>query len=100
MTSLVEGQMKEVKGERTSPNIDNNCSEDKSKKKVNTNTINGASELHKQSLEERLLGCTNVGEVNICGIDTPALIDSGSMVTCISREFYDNLSSQPPLKIA
>ncbi len=46
---------------------------------------------------DRLIGCANEGKVSICGIEDNALIDGGSMITCVAQDFYNSLDPQPEL---
>ena len=50
-----------------------------------------------KSLLSRLVGEPNESEIIIQNRKTKALIDSGSMVTCISEEFYKSLNPIPEL---
>jgi hypothetical protein len=45
----------------------------------------------------RLVGDSNVSSVTVCGVETSGLIDTGSMITSISEEFYQSLQSLPVL---
>ena len=49
------------------------------------------------TLQERMVGPSNESKVKVCGEETVCLIDSGSMVTTISEEFYNSLQSKPDL---
>ena len=44
-----------------------------------------------------MVGSSNEGNISICGVDTRGLIDSGSMITSISRSFYESLNPTPEL---
>lgn len=83
------GQIGEVKQtcsvDSCSPNIDSSNLDSTSKP-----IIDG-------SLYTKLVGHCNEGPINICGIDTTGLIDSGSMVTCVSESFYNSLHPRPVL---
>lgn len=46
---------------------------------------------------DRLVGGSNESEIIVSGVKTKALIDSGSVVTCISEEFYNSLHPKPEL---
>ena len=46
----------------------------------------------------RMLGPANETKVKVCEVETNALIDSGSMITCMSEDFYESLEPQPELK--
>ena len=43
------------------------------------------------TLQERMVGPSNESKVKVCGEETVCLMDSGSMVTTISEEFYNSL---------
>ena len=49
-------------------------------------------------LVERLMGEANESDVVISGVNTKALIDSGSMVTTMSEEFLESLNPKPELR--
>ena len=51
-----------------------------------------------QKLMNRMLGPANETKVKVCEVETNALIDSGSMITCMSEDFYESLEPQPQLK--
>lgn len=44
-----------------------------------------------------MVGAANEGEITICGTNTVGLIDSGSMITSISKSFYESLNPVPEL---
>ncbi|XP_062572826.1 uncharacterized protein LOC134234798, partial [Saccostrea cucullata] len=50
-----------------------------------------------QDLLTRLVGRSNEADITVFGTKTKALIDSGSMVTCISESFYQSLKPMPEL---
>ncbi|XP_061180597.1 uncharacterized protein LOC133189209 [Saccostrea echinata] len=50
-----------------------------------------------QNLLSRMVGHSNESRIIINGVETEALIDTGSMVTCMSEEFYHSLSHKPEL---
>ena len=47
------------------------------------------------TLLNRMVGSANEGEINIFGVNTSGLIDSGSMVSSISETFYNSLEPLP-----
>lgn len=47
---------------------------------------------------DRLIGGSNIDKINVCGVNVTALIDSVSMVTLMSEDFYDFLDPKPKLK--
>lgn len=49
------------------------------------------------TLEQRMVGPSNTSTVNFCGKEVIGLIDSGSMVTTVSEEFYNSLTNKPEL---
>lgn len=49
-------------------------------------------------LIDRLIGEANEAGVKVGGIETTALIDSGSMVTCVSERFYKQLDTKYELR--
>ena len=50
------------------------------------------------TLLNRMVGSANAGEINIFGVNTSGLIDSGSMVSSISETFYNSLEPLPELR--
>ncbi|XP_062573863.1 uncharacterized protein LOC134235731, partial [Saccostrea cucullata] len=50
-----------------------------------------------QDLLTRLVGRPNEADITVFGTKTKALIDSESMVTCISESFYESLKPMPKL---
>ena len=44
-----------------------------------------------------MVGPANTGRIKICGTETTGLIDSGSMITTISKSFYESLDPVPEL---
>ena len=52
----------------------------------------------KEDLFTRMVGHSNDCLLFICGQETKALVDTGSMVTCISETFYDSLEPKPELR--
>jgi hypothetical protein len=51
----------------------------------------------KTTLYDRIVGNNNVGDINIEGKTAKGLIDTGSMVTTMSIDFYNSLSNKPTL---
>ncbi|XP_053390373.1 uncharacterized protein LOC128553268 [Mercenaria mercenaria] len=51
----------------------------------------------KRTILDRLVGSSNETTIQIEGVTSKALIDSGSMVSSISKTFYDKLPSKPVL---
>ena len=51
----------------------------------------------KSTFFDRLIGYTNESDILLNGFHTKALIDSGSMITTVSEEFYSKLDPQPIL---
>ena len=43
-----------------------------------------------------MIGRANESTITFCGVETKALLDSGSQVTTVSEHFYDSLNPQPP----
>ena len=67
--------------------------EDEHKKSpISTNKQENAN-----GLLSRLIGDANDSEIIVNGTKTRALIDSGSMITCISEEFHESLNPIPEL---
>lgn len=56
--------------------------------KSDLSTCSSDHHMQGNSLFPQLVGPCNEGAINICGLDTHALIDSGSMVTCVSQSFF------------
>ena len=52
---------------------------------------------NKVDLLFRLVGNSNESPIEINGIETLALIDSGSQITTLSEEFYNNMNPKPEL---
>ena len=52
----------------------------------------------KEDLFTRMVGHSNACLLFLCGQETKALVDTGSMVTCISETFYDSLEPKPELR--
>lgn len=50
------------------------------------------------NLFSRLVGHANESTITFCGLETEALIDSGSMVTTVSEDFLKSIYPQPNLK--
>ena len=44
-----------------------------------------------------MVGPANTGRIKICGTETTGSIDSGSMITTISKSFYESLNPVPEL---
>ena len=44
-----------------------------------------------------MVGPANTGRIKICGTETTGLIDSGSMITTVSKSFYESLNPVPEL---
>ena len=62
---------------------------------INTNTVTMAKRKNKRrkkkiaaSLQTRLVGHTNTETIRIHGVDCTALLDSGSVISSVSQEFY------------
>ena len=55
------------------------------------------SETKKSSLFDRIVGSANESTVYINGVETSGLIDTGSMITSVSKSFYKSLSPLPHL---
>ena len=51
--------------------------------------------LKKSDFFSRLIGNSNISTVEINGKSASALIDSGSMITTLSEEFYNSLDPKP-----
>ena len=51
----------------------------------------------KGDLLQRMIGDPNLTDIKISGILVKALIDSGSQVSSITGEFYDNMDHKPEL---
>ena len=51
-----------------------------------------------ENLLQRMVGHSNDSELYICGQKTNALVDTGSMVTCMSENFYNFLDPKPELR--
>ena len=51
-----------------------------------------------ENLLQRMVGHSNDSELYICGQKTNALVDTGSMVTCMSENFYNSLDPKPELR--
>ena len=49
-------------------------------------------------MHERLVGSANENYVEIEGNEVKALIDTGSMITTLSQEFYETMENKPELK--
>ena len=49
------------------------------------------------SVLEHLVGSSNTSFITVCGIDTCGLIDTGSMITTISEDFYHSIHNKPVL---
>lgn len=64
---------------------------------VKTSPVRATNQQNSDSLFSRLVGESNDIEIFINGFKTKALIDSGSMVTCISEEFFKCLNPMPDL---
>lgn len=64
---------------------------------INESPIRTTNQQNTDSLFSRLVGESNDTEIFINGVKTKALIDSGSMVTCISEEFFKCLNPMPTL---
>ncbi len=64
---------------------------------INESPIRTTNQQNTDSLFSRLVGESNDTEIFINGVKTKALIDSGSMVTCISEEFFICLNPMPTL---
>lgn len=43
-----------------------------------------------------MIGRANESTITFCGVETKALLDSGSQVTTVSKQFYDSLNPKPP----
>ncbi len=52
---------------------------------------------HETKLFDRLIGSTNESSIYIEGLEIKALVDTGSMVSTISENFYNNLNPKPEL---
>lgn len=50
-----------------------------------------------QNLLSRMVGHPNESKIFMNGLETNALIDTGSMVTCMSEKFYQSLQCKPKL---
>lgn len=50
-----------------------------------------------QYLLSRMVGHPNESKIFMNGLETRALIDTGSMVTCMSEKFYQSLQCKPKL---
>ena len=48
---------------------------------------------------DRIVGSANESEILINGVKTSGLIDTGSMVTSVSEEFYKSLKPLPQLHL-
>ena len=46
---------------------------------------------------KRLIGHHNESTILFCGIETNALVDSGSQVTTVTEEYYKSMNPQPIL---
>ncbi|MCG8044577.1 MAG: RNase H-like domain-containing protein [Candidatus Thiodiazotropha endolucinida] len=44
-----------------------------------------------------MIGLSNESDINICGVNTRGLIDTGSMISSVSQSFYESLSPKPSL---
>ena len=51
-----------------------------------------------ENLQNRLIGVANETEIEVCGQNVKALVDTGAMVSTISEEFYNAMSNKPVLK--
>ena len=49
------------------------------------------------SLFERIVGSSNEGEIFVNGLKTSGLIDTGSMITSVSEQFYNSMDPVPEL---
>ena len=52
---------------------------------------------NKQEMFSKVVGHANETMVTVCDVEIPALIDSGSMVSTVSEEFYRSLNPRPEL---
>lgn len=50
-----------------------------------------------QNMSSRMVGHPNESKIFMNGLETRALIDTGSMVTCLSKKFYQSLQCKPKL---
>lgn len=51
----------------------------------------------RHSFLSNLVGPSNEGDITVCGINTTGLVDSGSMVSCVSECFYYSIDPKPVL---
>ena len=77
MTSSVEGQPEGVKARISS--------------------VPSTPNIGHTSLQNRLIGEANETNIQICGENVRALLDTGAMVSTISEEFYNSLPNKPNL---
>ena len=49
-------------------------------------------------LLSRMVGHSNESNIIVNGEKTCALVDTGSMITCMSKKFYHSLSHKPELR--
>lgn len=50
-----------------------------------------------ENLLSRMVGHPNESKIFMNGLETRALIDTGSMVTCLLKKFYQSLQCKPKL---
>lgn len=77
-------------------------------KKLITSSVEGQMEeenikdspihnMSSQNLLSRIVGHPNESKIFMNGLETRALIETGSMVTCLSKKFYQSLRCKPKL---